>query len=98
MCIRDRLEIDGNQEVSELSDAYAYSVSDVLSYRQGSSEIPDELKQLSKQFEMNVNSKKYEAAKEILRQMMDQYGEENSLVKKGKFKLRMAGIKFDDLH
>lgn len=92
------LEIDGNQEVSELSDAYAYSVSDVLSYRQGSSEIPDELKQLSKQFEMNVNSKKYEAAKEILRQMMDQYGEENSLVKKGKFKLRMAGIKFDDLH
>ncbi|RHO97593.1 DUF2813 domain-containing protein [Clostridium sp. AF37-5AT] len=92
------LEIDGNQEVSELSDAYAYSVSDVLSYRQGSSEIPDELKQLSKQFEMNVNSKKYETAKEILRRMMDQYGEENSLVKKGKFKLRMVGIKFDDLH
>lgn len=92
------LEIDGNQEVSELSDAYAYSVSDVLSYRQGSSEIPDELKQLSKQFEMNVNSKKYEVAKEILRQMMDQYGEKNSLVKKGKFKLRMAGINFDDSH
>ena len=66
--------------------------------RQGSSEIPDELKQLSKQFEMNVNSKKYETAKEILRRMMDQYGEENSLVKKGKFKLRMVGIKFDDLH
>ena len=30
--------------------------------------------------------------------MMDIYGEDNSLVKKGKFKLRMAGINLDDLH
>ena len=92
------LEIDGKQEVSNLSDAYAYSVSDVLSYRQGSSEIPDKLKQLSKRFEININSKEYEIAKVTLKQMMDIYGEDNSLVKKGKFKLRMAGINLDDLH
>ncbi|MDY5575862.1 MAG: AAA family ATPase [Lachnospiraceae bacterium] len=92
------LEIDGKQEVSNLSDAYAYSVSDVLSYRQGSSEIPDKLKQLSKRFEININSKEYETAKGTLKQMMDIYGEDNSLVKKGKFKLRMAGINLDDLH
>ena len=92
------LEIDGRQEVSNLSDAYAYSVSDVLSYRQGSSEIPDKLKQLSKRFEININSKEYEIAKVTLKQMMDIYGEDNSLVKKGKFKLRMAGINLDDLH
>lgn len=40
----------------------------------------------------------YEIAKATLKQMMDIYGEDNSLVKKGKFKLRMAGINLDDLH
>lgn len=86
------LEIDQNQEISVLSDAYAYSVSDVLTYRQGSSEIPDDLKRLSKQFEIELNAKQYETAKIILRQMESQYGAENSLVKKGYFRLRMAGI------
>lgn len=76
------LEIDQNQEISILSDAYAYSVSDVLTYRQGSSGIPDELKRLSKQFEVELNAKQYEQAKTTLQQMEFQYGTENSLVKK----------------
>ena len=92
------LEIDRNQEITELSDAYAYSVADVLTYRQGSSEIPDKLKGQSKELEIVVNEKDYEAAKKILRSMEQQYGKENSLVKKGKFLLRMAGINFDDIH
>ena len=92
------LEIDRNQEITELSDAYAYSVADVLTYRQGSSEIPDKLKGQSKELEIVVNEKDYEAAKKILRSMEQQYGKENSLVKKGKFRLRMAGINFDDIH
>ncbi len=86
------LEIDQNQEISILSDAYAYSVSDVLTYRQGSSGIPDELKRLSKQFEVELNAKQYEQAKTTLQQMEFQYGTENSLVKKGHFRLRMVGI------
>lgn len=68
------LEINQNQEISELSDAYAYSVSDVLTYRQGSSEIPDELRRLSKQFELSLNAKQYEHAKTILQKMETQYG------------------------
>lgn len=86
------LEIDLDQEVSELSDAYAYSVSDVLKYRQGSSEIPDELKDLFKKFELEMNAKRYDHAQIILNKMEEKYGKENSLVKKGRFRLRMAGI------
>lgn len=92
------LQIERDQTISELSDAYAYSVSDVLTYRQGSSEIPDQLKQLSKSFEIAVNKKSYQEATEILQLMKSQYGEENSLVKKGHFRLRMAGIDFNDMH
>ena len=92
------LEIDRDQTISELSDAYAYSVADVLAYRQGSSGIPDKLKDLSRKFEVEVNAKKYEAAREILRNMKREYGAENSLVKKGRFTLRMAGMNLDDLH
>lgn len=85
------LEINQNQEISVLSDAYAYSVSDVLTYRQGSSEIPDELKRLSTQFELLLNAKQYEQAKTTLQKMEAQYGSENSLVKKCHFRLRMTG-------
>lgn len=86
------LEIDQEQEISELSDAYAYSVSDVLTYRQGSSEIPDELKDLSKKFEIEMNAKNHKDALDVLMRMEEKYGKENSLVKKGRFRLRMAGI------
>ena len=92
------LQIERDQTISELSDAYAYSVSDVLTYRQGSSEIPDQLKQLSKSFEIAMNKKSYQEATEILQLMKSQYGEENSLVKKGHFRLRMVGIDFNDMH
>ena len=86
------LEIDQEQEISELSDAYAYSVSDVLTYRQGSSEIPDELKELSKKFEIEMNAKNHKEAQDVLMRMEEKYGKENSLVKKGRFRLRMVGI------
>lgn len=86
------LEIDCEQNIHELSDAYAYSVSDVLTYRQGSAAIPDELKKMSKKFELSVNAKAYDAAREVLKQMIGQYGEENTLVKKGLFKLKLAGV------
>lgn len=88
------IEIHGKQEVSNLSNAYTYSVSNVLSYRQGSSEIPDKLKQLSKRFEININSKEYEIAKATLKQMMDIYGEDNSLVKKRKIQIKNGRDKF----
>ena len=73
-------------------------MADVLAYRQGSSGIPDRLKDLSRKFEVEVNAKKYETAREILRSMKREYGAENSLVKKGRFTLRMAGMDLDDLH
>lgn len=85
-------KIDRDQEVSELDDAYAYSVADVLTYRQESSEIPDELKNFLKQFEKAMNAKQYELAKTIYQKMEEKYGEENSVVKKGRFNLRLAGI------
>ena len=86
------LEIDAMQNVNELSDAYAYSVADVLAYRQGSSAIPEHLRQLSNQFELSLNKKDYEEAKKIISQMAEAYGKENSLVKRGWFKLKMAGV------
>lgn len=86
------LEIDSEQNVNELSDAYAYSVSDVLNYRQGSTEIPNDLKTRFKDFEVALNARTYETAKSILEKMAIRYGEDNSLVKKGAFKLKMAGI------
>ena len=38
-------------EVEELSGAYAYSIDDVVEYKQGSSGIPQELWQRKKEFE-----------------------------------------------
>ena len=47
---------------------------------------------------LNLYRIKYETAREILRSMKREYGAENSLVKKGRFTLRMAGMDLDDLH
>ena len=86
------LEIDPQHQIHEKQDSYAYSVADVLSYTQRSDDIPGDLRQQEKAFEVAMNAKDYQNAKEIIGRMIGQYGEDNTFVKKGKFKLKLSGI------
>ena len=79
--------IDEEQEIKYLNNAYAYSVNDVLELRQGSYEIPEEVKKLYDLFEEFYNKADYDNAKKIIREMIEKYGKDNSEVKNALWEL-----------
>lgn len=81
--------IDAHQEVSYLENAYGYSIQDVVEFRQGSSSIPKELRELRDLFERYFNEEDYIHAKEVLKEMIQKFGEENSEVVHAKWQLEM---------
>lgn len=78
------LLIDDEQKVHYPSEAFAYSVNDVLMYRQGSIGIPKKLKELSKEFEKAITNENYEKARNLYCEMKELYGDDNSQVKSAK--------------
>lgn len=83
------IAIDSRQNVTYLEDAYAYSIYDVLEFRQGSDGIPQNLKTLYSLFDEALNNEDYEQAQRVLDNMETEYGENNSEVKRAKFELGM---------
>lgn len=81
------IKIDDAQNAEYLPSAYAYSIGDVLEFRQTSSDLPAEIKILSRQFESALDNEEYEAAQRIYQTMLEQYGPDNSEVKNAKFEL-----------
>lgn len=72
------LMIDEDQQVLHLEDAYGYSVQDVLNFRQGTTEKPREIKELSSQFEDAIEEEKWENAEEVIRRMAEILGENHA--------------------
>lgn len=86
------VQLDDKQEVRYLNDAYAYSIQDVVELRQGSSSIPQKLKELSERFDLCLNNNKIEEAKRIYEEMYNRYGEKNSEVKNAELELFLGEI------
>lgn len=81
------IQIDDNQNVLYLPEAYAYNIQDVVELRQGSSSIPKELSELSEKFDEYLSSNQINEARDIYQEMLDRYGEANSEVRNVKWEL-----------
>ena len=79
----------GQNGVEELSGAYAYSIDDVVAYKQGSSGIPQELWQRKKEFEDAFYLRDKQNSQKALDGMKELFGEDNTEVKRAEAKMRM---------
>ena len=79
----------GQNDVEELSGAYAYSIDDVVEYKQGSSGIPQELWQRKKEFEDAFYQRDKQNSQKALDGMKELFGEDNTEVKRAEAKMRM---------
>jgi len=86
------ISLDAEQNVSYLEDAFAYSITDVLELRQGSLGVPKEIRVLSDQFEDALNLGAYDRAQEILQDMKETYGEDNTEVKSAMLELALGDL------
>lgn len=81
------IKIGDDQEIEYLPSAYAYSIEDVLEFRQTSTALPMEVKALSRKFEEALDDEDYDLARTIYNEMLEKYGSDNSEVKSAKFEL-----------
>mgnify|MGYP002765946595 FL=1 len=79
----------GQNGVEELSGAYAYSIDDVVAYKQGSFGIPQELWQRKKEFEDAFYQRDKQNSQKALDGMKELFGEDNTEVKRAEAKMRM---------
>ena len=79
----------GQNGVEELSGAYAYSIDDVVAYKQGSSGIPQELWQRKKEFEDAFYQRDKQNSQKALDGIKELFGEDNTEVKRAEAKMRM---------
>lgn len=56
-----------DQEIIYLEDAYGYSVQDVLNYRQGTTERPKVIKELSEKFDEAIENDELESAEKLIK-------------------------------
>lgn len=78
----------GQDGVEELGGAYAYSIDDVVEYKQGSSGIPQRLWQLKKDFEDAFYQRNKPNSQKALDGMKAFFGEDNTEVKRAEAKMR----------
>ena len=83
------IQVDENQSIRYLENAYGYSVKDVLELRQGSGEKPRKIERLIDQFEKAVNREDYTAAKKVIETMRSELGEDHAEVKNAEGELEM---------
>lgn len=83
------IQVDENQSIRYLENAYGYSVKDVLELRQGSGEKPRKIERLIDQFEKAVNREDYTAAKKVIETMRSELGEDHAEVKNAEGELEI---------
>lgn len=81
--------IDNKQEVSYLKDAYGYSVNDVLELCQGSSDVLKNIKVMREEFDIAITESNFDKAAQIVDEMIEEYGADNTEVIKIKTELDM---------
>jgi len=79
----------GENGVEELSGAYAYSIDDVVEYKQGSFGIPQELRQLKQEFEDAFCLRDRENSQKAVDKMKELFGTSNTEVKRAEAKMQM---------
>lgn len=79
----------GENGVEELSGAYAYSIDDVVAYKQGSSGIPQELRRLKQEFENAFCLRDRENSQKAVDKMKELFGTSNTEVKRAEAKMQM---------
>lgn len=84
------IKIGDDQEIEYLPSAYAYSIGDVLEFRQTSTAMPAEIKELSRTFEEALEEEDYSRAQAIYEEMLEKYGPDNSEVKSARFELELG--------
>lgn len=91
------IKIDDDQRVVYLPSAYAYSIGDVLEFRQTSTDMPAEIKALSCAFEAALDDDNYDRAQAVYHEMREKYGPDNSEVKSARFELDLGlGLEEDE--
>lgn len=86
------INLDSEQNISYLENAFAYSITDVLELRQGSLGVPKEIRILTNKFEDALNLENYDLAREILQEMKEKYGEDNTEVKSAMLDLELGDL------
>lgn len=81
--------IDNNQEVLYLENAYGYSVQDVLNFRQGTTEKPEQIKKISDPFDKAIEEDDFEEAQKQINQMEELLGTEHADVRAAKEELQL---------
>lgn len=79
----------GENGVEELSGAYAYSIDDVVEYKQGSFGIPQELRRLKQEFEDAFCLRDRENSQKAVDKMKELFGTSNTEVKRAEAKMQM---------
>ncbi len=79
----------GENGVEELSGAYAYSIDDVVEYKQGSFGIPQELRRLKQEFEDAFYLRDRENSQKAVDKMKELFGTSNTEVKRAEAKMQM---------
>ena len=79
----------GENGVEELSGAYAYSIDDVVEYKQGSFGIPQELRRLKQGFEDAFCLRDRENSQKAVDKMKELFGTSNTEVKRAEAKMQM---------
>ena len=79
----------GENGVEELSGAYAYSIDDVVEYKQGSFGIPQELRRLKQEFEDAFCLRDKENSQKAVDKMKELFGTSNTEVKRAEAKMQM---------
>jgi predicted ATP-binding protein involved in virulence len=81
--------IDDNQEVTYLKNAYGYSVNDVLELCQGSTDVLNSIKSMKNLFDVAIDNNDLDRASAILKNMSEEFGNDNTEVLKAKTELDM---------
>ena len=65
-------------EIEYLTSAYGYNISDVVELRQGSTELPQQAKELKKALENSIDSGNFEKAEQLVHEAIEIFGEKSS--------------------
>ena len=65
-------------EIEYLTSAYGYNISDVVELRQGSTELPQQAKELKDALENSIDGGNFEKAEQLVREAVEIFGEKSS--------------------
>jgi len=84
------IRIDTDQEIAYLNDAYGYSVQEVLTLRQGTTEKIKEVKELDTQFAEALLDEEWSKAEDVIWKMAEILGEDHMDVHSAREELRLS--------